>query len=150
VDYAHTPDALGRVCDTARHIAGSGRVLVVFGAGGGYDVPKREPMGEAVGARADLAFVTNDNPRHEDPSIIAQAVATGCRRGGRASVAIVYDRAEAIRRALESAGESDLVLITGRGHDRGMYFAHGMIPYSDVDAVQALVGDDESRRSHRL
>jgi UDP-N-acetylmuramoyl-L-alanyl-D-glutamate--2,6-diaminopimelate ligase len=144
VDYAHTPDALGRVCDTARRIVGSGRVLVVFGAGGGYDQPKREPMGEAVGARADLAFVTNDNPRHEDPSVIAEAVANGCRLGGRASVAIVYDRADAIRRALESASESDLVLITGRGHDRGMYFAHGMIPYSDVDTVRQLVGGDGS------
>ena len=74
VDFAHTPDALARTCDAARLLAGDHRVMVVFGAGGGRDKEKRGPMGRAVGERADLAFVTNDNPRHEKPADIAKAV----------------------------------------------------------------------------
>jgi UDP-N-acetylmuramoyl-L-alanyl-D-glutamate--2,6-diaminopimelate ligase len=82
VDYAHTPDALARTCATARALAGTGRVIVVFGAGGDTDAGKRGPMGEAVGAAADVAVVTTDNPRHEDPREIA---AMPCARGSSAA-----------------------------------------------------------------
>ena len=140
IDYAHTPDALARVLDAARHVVGAGRILVVFGAGGGYDPEKRAPMGEAVGLRADVAFVTNDNPRHEDPTAIVRAVTAGCERGGRAVIRVVYDRAEAIGSAIDDARPGDLVLVTGRGHDRGMSFATGRVDYSDVDTIRAILG----------
>jgi UDP-N-acetylmuramoyl-L-alanyl-D-glutamate--2,6-diaminopimelate ligase len=140
LDYAHTPDALARLCSTARLLAGAHRLIVVFGAGGGYDRDKREPMGEAVGARADVAFVTNDNPRQEDPTAIAQAGERGCRRAGRAETRLQYDRRDAIQSALSVAGPDDVVVIAGRGHDRGMYFANGVVPYSDHDTVVDLLG----------
>jgi UDP-N-acetylmuramoyl-L-alanyl-D-glutamate--2,6-diaminopimelate ligase len=140
LDFAHTPDALARLCDTARRLAGEQRVLVVFGAAGGYDEPKRAAMGEAVGARVDVAFVTNENPRHEDPRAIIDAVASGCRRAGRATTHVIADRREAIRAALGAAEAGDLVLITGRGREEGMVDGNVVTPYSDVSAVrEALV-----------
>ncbi|MBN2193427.1 MAG: UDP-N-acetylmuramyl-tripeptide synthetase [Polyangiaceae bacterium] len=139
LDYAHTPDALERVCDTARELVPQGRLIVVFGAAGGFDAPKRPLMGEAVGSRADIAYVTNENPRREDPEAIVEAVTSGCRAAGRADVRIVYDRRTAIEEALAAAGSGDLVLVTGRGHDRGMYFATGVVPYSDYDVVRDLI-----------
>ncbi len=140
LDYAHTPDALGQVLDTGRRIARAGRLIVVFGAGGGADPDKRGPMGEAVGGRADLAFVTNDNPRSEDPLTIARAVAAGCERGGRALTRIICDRTEAIEAAITAARKDDVVIVAGRGHDRGMRFATDIIDYSDVDALRQLLG----------
>ncbi len=139
LDYAHTPDALARTCDTARRLAGSARLLVVFGAAGGYDSPKRSAMGEAVGARADLAFVTNENPKHEDPLAIIDALERGCRRAGKAAVRVVVDRTEAIRRALDEARDGDFVLVTGRGRDEGMWTRDGAVAYSDVDVIASAL-----------
>jgi UDP-N-acetylmuramoyl-L-alanyl-D-glutamate--2,6-diaminopimelate ligase len=136
LDFAHTPDALARVCDTARRLSGPHRVLVVFGAAGGFDGPKREAMGEAVGARADLAFVTNENPRHEDPSAIIASVAAGCRRAGGATVHVIADRRQAIRTALVEWKLGDLVLVTGRGREEGMVEGSVVTPYSDFAAVR--------------
>ncbi len=140
VDYAHTPDALARTCEAARSLAGSGRVVVVFGAGGGADPEKREPMGRAVGQRADVAIVTNDNPRQEDPKLIAKAVARGAERGGRAYVLVELDRRAAIRQALERARAGDVVVIAGKGHERGQTLGAETLPFSDVEEVQKLVG----------
>jgi UDP-N-acetylmuramoyl-L-alanyl-D-glutamate--2,6-diaminopimelate ligase len=141
LDFAHTPDALVRVCDTARRLAGAHRVLVVFGAAGGFDGPKREAMGEAVGAGADLAFVTNENPRDEDPLAIIEAVARGCRRARRATTHVLLDRASAIRAALHEARPGDLVLVTGRGREEGLVEGSVVLPYSDQAAVRdALTG----------
>lgn len=139
LDYAHTPDALARVCDTARQLARDQRLIVVFGAAGGFDSPKRPAMGEAVGARADIAFVTNENPRNEDPSLIIEAVASGCRRANRARTVLVANRREAIRSAIECARPGDVVLITGRGRDEGLLTRDGVIPYSDVTVVRELL-----------
>jgi len=140
VDYAHTPDALVRTCETARALA-RGKVSVVFGAGGGRDVEKREVMGRAVGERADYAFITTDNPRHEDPAQIAEAVARGCRRGGRAYPRLVPDRREAIRRAIESARAGDVVVVAGRGHERTQMIGDTEQPFSDVEEVKRLLGE---------
>lgn len=139
VDYAHTPDALVRTCETARALA-RGNVTVVFGAGGGRDVEKREVMGRAVGERADYAFITTDNPRHEDPAQIAEAVARGCRRGGRAYPRLVPDRREAIRQAIQSARAGDVVVIAGRGHERTQLIGDAEQPFSDVEEVERLLG----------
>jgi UDP-N-acetylmuramoyl-L-alanyl-D-glutamate--2,6-diaminopimelate ligase len=141
IDYAHSPDALARTCETARALANGQRVLVVFGAGGGTaDKSKREPMGRAVGERADQAIVTSDNPRDEDPAAIARSVAAGCRRGGRAYVAIELDRRRAIARALEVAKPGDVVVVAGKGHERGQIIGTETLPFSDVDEVGALLG----------
>jgi UDP-N-acetylmuramoyl-L-alanyl-D-glutamate--2,6-diaminopimelate ligase len=141
LDFAHTPDALARVCDTARRLAGAGRVLVVFGAAGGFDGPKREAMGTAVGARADMAWVTNENPRHEDPLAIIEAVANGCRNAGHAATRLIPDRAGAIRAAVAEARTGDVVLVTGRGREEGLVDGSVVLPYSDQSAVrEALRG----------
>ena len=139
IDYAHTPDALARTCDTARALTQGGRVILVFGAGGGADEPKREPMGRAVGERADWALVTSDNPRDEDPKRIAEAVARGARRGGRAHVQIELDRACAIERALTMARPNDVLVIAGKGHERGQTVAGVEQPYSDHECVARLL-----------
>ena len=141
VDFAHTPDALARTCDTARRLSSNsgGRVIVVFGAGGRYDPGKREPMGRAVGERADFAVITTDNPRTEDPAEIAQALAAGCRRGGRAYVEIERDRQKAIERGLSRARPGDVVVIAGKGHERGQIIGDVTLPFSDHDVVRQLL-----------
>ncbi|MCA9691835.1 MAG: UDP-N-acetylmuramoyl-L-alanyl-D-glutamate--2,6-diaminopimelate ligase, partial [Myxococcales bacterium] len=138
IDYAHTADALARILDTARRLT-DGRVIAVFGAGGGADSAKREPMGEAVGARVDLAYVTSDNPRDEDPATIAGAVAAGCERGGRARVIVELDRAAAITQALAEAHARDVVVIAGKGHETGQEIRGEVLPFSDRELVRALV-----------
>jgi UDP-N-acetylmuramoyl-L-alanyl-D-glutamate--2,6-diaminopimelate ligase len=149
VDYAHTPDALARTCETARAIASGqerGRVIVVFGAGGNRDPAKRRPMGEAVGSRADLAIVTSDNPRDEDPRTIARAVASGCRRGGRAHVLVELDRRKAIRLGLESARPDDVLVIAGKGHETGQTIRGRTLPFSDAEEVRRACSTGGSAR----
>ncbi|MBE7478485.1 MAG: UDP-N-acetylmuramyl-tripeptide synthetase [Polyangiaceae bacterium] len=140
VDYAHTPDALGRTADTARALAGKARVIVVFGAGGGADPEKREPMGRAVGERADVAIVTTDNPRREDPKLIAKALVRGAQRGGRAYVVTELDRRAAIRQALERAKPGDVVVIAGKGHEQGQVIGDETLPFSDVEEAGKALG----------
>lgn len=139
IDYAHTPDALARTCDTARKLAGASKVIVVFGAGGRFDPGKREPMGRSVGERADVAIVTTDNPREEDPAAIARTVATGCRRGGRAYVKLEPDRRRAIAEALNRAKQGDVVVIAGKGHERQQIIGDKVIAVSDADIVRGLL-----------
>jgi UDP-N-acetylmuramoyl-L-alanyl-D-glutamate--2,6-diaminopimelate ligase len=142
VDYAHTPDALARTADTARELAAArgGRVLVVFGAGGERDVAKRGPMGREVGARADYAYVTTDNPRTEDPEAIARAVAAGCRKGGRAHVIVEPDRRKAILQAMERARPADVIVVAGKGHERGQIVGKETLAFSDVEVVREIAG----------
>ena len=141
VDYAHTPDALARTCATARRLAGTGRVIVVFGAGGDTDAGKREPMGEAVGRAADVAVVTTDNPRHEAPEQIAGMLVAGLVRGGRARVIVEADRGRAIARALALAGRGDVVVVAGKGHEEGQTIGDETLPFSDRDVLRSLLGE---------
>ncbi len=113
VDFAHTPDALDQVAGTLRALV-KGRLIVVFGAGGNRDPSKRPGMGAAVARHADIAVVTSDNPRTEDPAAIVSEVARGVT--GCDSVKIV-DRREAIRWALDRARPGDAVLLAGKGHE---------------------------------
>jgi UDP-N-acetylmuramoyl-L-alanyl-D-glutamate--2,6-diaminopimelate ligase len=143
IDYAHTPDAMIRTCQTARTLAGKERLFVVFGAGGGADRDKREPMGRAVGESADEAFITNDNPRNEPPEAIAKVLAQGCRKGGRAHVQIILDRREAIFAAIQKARPGDCVLIAGKGHESTQTVGKVSTPFSDVAvAKEALMRRD--------
>jgi UDP-N-acetylmuramoyl-L-alanyl-D-glutamate--2,6-diaminopimelate ligase len=136
VDYAHTPDALARVLESVRAY-GQRRVVCVFGCGGDRDPGKRPLMGEAVGRSADVAFVTNDNPRSEDPHAIINAILPGL-SGCRAQVHVEPDRAKAIERAVLEASAGDIVLVAGKGHE----------PYQIIGDV-TLAFDDriESRRA---
>lgn len=141
VDYAHSPDALVHTCATARRLAGAdGRVLVVFGAGGNATPEKRGPMGAAVGDGADVAIVTSDNPRDEDPAAIAAAVVSGL-RDRQARWSIELDRERAIAQAIAQAGASDVVVIAGKGHEEGQLVRGEVLPFSDVAAVRALLGE---------
>jgi UDP-N-acetylmuramoyl-L-alanyl-D-glutamate--2,6-diaminopimelate ligase len=112
VDFAHTADALAVALDTLREVT-PGRVLCVFGAGGNRDTTKRPLMGQTVERRADLAIVTNDNPRLEEPQAIAAQILAGFEHPGDARW--VPDRTEAIGYALSLAGPDDTVLLAGRG-----------------------------------
>ena len=114
VDYAHTPDALSSVLETLREVT-HGRLICVFGAGGDRDKLKRPAMGRAVERAADLAIVTNDNPRSEDPRKIAEQIISGCRASS--AIETIEDRGLAIRWALAQATEGDTVLIAGKGHE---------------------------------
>jgi len=133
VDYAHTPDALERTCAQARALA-RGRLLVVFGAGGGASPDKRNAMGAAVGAHADQVWVTNDNPRDEDPQQIADALVAGL-DGTAASVAVVLDRAAAIEAAMDEAGPGDVVVVAGKGHEQGQTAQGQTVPFCDRDEI---------------
>jgi len=129
VDYAHTPDGVEAVIAAARRLAGGGRIIAVVGAGGDRDRAKRPLMGAAAAA-ADLAFITSDNPRSEDPeTIIAEVLAGTAGRG--AEVRTEVDRRVAIRRALRVAGPGDVVLILGKGHETGQQFADRVLPFDD-------------------
>ena len=129
VDYAHTPDALDRTCAQARALA-QGRLLVVFGAGGGASPDKRGPMGQAVGAHADIAWVTNDNPRDEDPEQIAAALVAGLEGTG-TRVEVELDRAAAIGAAMAHARPGDVVVVAGKGHEQGQTQAGVTRPFCD-------------------
>ncbi len=142
VDYAHTPDALERTCDAARMLAtslGGSRVLVVFGAGGNRDPKKRAPMGEAVARRADVAFITNDNPRKERPIEIANAVLGGCRKASSCRVVLELDRRAAIAKAIQEAKPRDIVVICGKGHETGQEIGSEKLPFDDAEVTREIL-----------
>jgi UDP-N-acetylmuramoyl-L-alanyl-D-glutamate--2,6-diaminopimelate ligase len=137
VDYAHTPDALERVLVAARSMT-QARVLCVFGCGGDRDPQKRPRMGAAVGRLADYAFLTNDNPRSEEPSAIAKAVEVGLREMD-AKYEIELDRARAIELAVSRAEPGDVVLVAGKGHEPYQLIGGRTLPFDDrVEARLAL------------
>lgn len=129
VDYAHTPGALEVALEAARELA-RGRVICVFGAGGDRDRNKRPLMGRVVAELADVAIVTSDNPRSEDPAAIAAAVA------GDLELEVELDRRRAIERALEGAREGDVVVIAGKGHEQGQEIAGRKLPFDDREVVR--------------
>ena len=138
VDYAHTPDALVLALAAARDIA-EGRVLVVFGCGGDRDAAKRPLMGEAAGRGADVVVVTSDNPRSEDPKVIAVAALAGVEQTG-ASATVELDRRAAIAAALRAAQPGDVVLVAGKGHESGQTAGGVTLPFDDRVVVREELG----------
>lgn len=137
VDYAHTPDALERALDACREHT-RGRVLLVFGCGGDRDRAKRPLMGRIGATRADRAWVTNDNPRSEDPASIAAEIVAGAAGLGR-SLAVELDRRAAIAAALDAARPGDLVLIAGKGHETTQTIGDRVLPFDDRAVARGLL-----------
>ncbi len=133
VDYAHTPDALEEVLSTLRPLT-SGRLICVFGAGGDRDRSKRPWMARAVDRQADVAIITNDNPRSEDPHEIAQDLLTGFRSPVR--VQTILDRQQAIRWALQQAAPGDTVLIAGKGHETTQAIGADELHFDDREVIR--------------
>jgi UDP-N-acetylmuramoyl-L-alanyl-D-glutamate--2,6-diaminopimelate ligase len=134
IDYAHTPDSLENVLRAARRLT-EGRVIAVFGAGGDRDRDKRPKMGRAGAAGSDLAIVTSDNPRSEEPGAIIDEVAGGIENG--ASFEVEQDRRAAIARALREATAGDTVVIAGKGHEQGQEFEDGRkVPFDDREVAR--------------
>lgn len=140
VDYAHTEQALARMLEAVREIAG-GRLLLVFGCGGDRDRGKRPGMGRVAAERADLLFVTSDNPRSEDPEAIAREVAAGVEAvpGAESRCRIVLDRREAIAAALREARPEDVVIVAGKGHETTQTFADREERFDDREAVRSAL-----------
>jgi UDP-N-acetylmuramoyl-L-alanyl-D-glutamate--2,6-diaminopimelate ligase len=133
VDYSHKPVSLERVLEEARELA-AGRVLCVFGCGGDRDREKRPVMGRIAAQLADVAIVTSDNPRSEDPLAIIEEV-----RAGAPDLEVEPDRRAAIARAIEAAREGDVVLIAGKGNEQGQEIAGAVHPFDDRDVARELL-----------
>lgn len=140
VDYAHTPDALDTILHAARELADAegGRVVVVFGCGGDKDRAKRPEMGRVAAASADVVIVTSDNPRSEDPDVIIDEIVTGMADPTIATV--IPDRREAIHHAARVAGEHDVVVIAGKGHETTQTFADTTVAFDDRVVVREALG----------
>ncbi|HCN97969.1 MAG TPA: UDP-N-acetylmuramoyl-L-alanyl-D-glutamate--2,6-diaminopimelate ligase, partial [Leclercia sp.] len=137
VDYAHTPDALEKALEAARlHCAG--KLWCVFGCGGDRDKGKRPLMGAIAEQFADIAVVTDDNPRTEEPRAIINDILAGMLDAGRARV--VEGRAEAVTNAIMQAGENDVVLLAGKGHEDYQIVGNNRLDYSDRVTAARLLG----------
>jgi UDP-N-acetylmuramoyl-L-alanyl-D-glutamate--2,6-diaminopimelate ligase len=145
VDYAHTPDSLENVLGAARRITPE-RLISVFGCGGDRDREKRPLMGRAGAELSDVAVVTSDNPRSEDPGAIIDQIRQGIPEDPHAEVVVEQDRRQAIAAALGRADEGDSVVIAGKGHEQGQEFEGGRkVPFDDRDVAR-----EELRRLRRL
>jgi UDP-N-acetylmuramoyl-L-alanyl-D-glutamate--2,6-diaminopimelate ligase len=147
VDYAHTPDAVETLLAALREVT-KGRLAVVVGCGGDRDRDKRPLMGAAAARQADLAVLTNDNPRSEDPLAILAAMRAGADTvpaGQRAEVVVEPDRAAAIGLAVARAGAGDTVVVAGKGHEQGQEAGGVVRPFDDRRVLRAAI---EARHGH--
>jgi len=152
VDYSHKPGAVEAVLRALRQVT-QGRLAIVLGCGGDRDKAKRPLMGAAAAALADLAILTSDNPRTEDPLVILAAMLEGVLtvpQADRAHVIIEPDRAAAIRLAVAAAGKGDIVLVAGKGHERGQYAGGSVIPFDDREVAAEAVAEELARGSAAL
>lgn len=133
VDYAHTPDALARLLSSLRPHA-QGRLVVVFGAGGDRDKGKRPLMAQAAAHGADIAIITDDNPRSEDPAQIRAEV-----RAGAPDALEIGDRRQAITEALSMLGAKDVLVVAGKGHEQGQIIGTTVLPFDDAAVIRAVV-----------
>jgi UDP-N-acetylmuramoyl-L-alanyl-D-glutamate--2,6-diaminopimelate ligase len=148
VDYAHTPDALDRALSALTVLregaSSAGRLICVFGCGGDRDPKKRAPMGRAVATWADIAVVTTDNPRSEDPEAIAQEILPGLEHAR--AVVVELDRERAIAGAIAGAKAGDVVLIAGKGHETYQIVGSETRPFDDREHAQAALARRRAQR----
>lgn len=142
VDYAHTPDALERVLKALRPHCRA-RLICIFGAGGNRDAGKRPMMGQVVAEYADMAIITDDNPRHEDPAAIRRDILAGCPQGIE-----IAGRDSAITAAVDMAQAGDIILLAGKGHEQGVLIGDQCVPFDDLDhlrqAARRKYGEDRA------
>lgn len=141
VDYAHTDDALHHVLQTLRPLT-TGRLICVFGCGGDRDRGKRPRMAAAVGETADIAFVTSDNPRSEDPDHIVDQVMAGFTRTTKCAITREVDRRRAIGAAVATAKPGDTVLIAGKGHETYQLIGDQVLSFDDVAVARSFLGTE--------
>jgi UDP-N-acetylmuramoyl-L-alanyl-D-glutamate--2,6-diaminopimelate ligase len=133
IDYAHTPDALAKALDALRPYV-KNRLVVVFGCGGDRDKGKRPEMGKVAVGKADLAIVTDDNPRSESPAAIRGEILAAA-----PGAVEIGERAQAIAHAVAGLGRGDVLLVAGKGHETGQTIGTTVIPFSDHDAVETAL-----------
>ncbi|HUL14822.1 MAG TPA: UDP-N-acetylmuramoyl-L-alanyl-D-glutamate--2,6-diaminopimelate ligase [Terriglobales bacterium] len=138
VDYAHTDDALENLIKTAKELNPKGRVITVFGCGGGKDRTKRPVMGEASGRLSDLTILTNDNPRQEDPLKIISDIVVGMQKSG-GKYLIEPDREKAIGVAMDEARAGDIVLLAGKGHETYQVLADRTLDWDDCEIAKSAL-----------
>src|SRR5262249_338274 len=134
IDYAHKPDALKKALESLRPYA-SGKLIVVFGAGGDRDTGKRPIMGRIAAENADRVVVTDDNPRSENAAAIRAAILANA-----PGAMEIGNRAEAIRKTIAGLNTGDVLLIAGKGHETGQIIGDRIVPFSDHDAVADALG----------
>lgn len=135
VDYAHTPDALAKVLSTIKATS-KGRLICVFGCGGDRDKEKRPLMGQIASELSDIVYITDDNPRYEDPKSIVNDILDGTILG---NLHVIHDRKEAISMAIRQAKEDDCVLVAGKGHENTQEINGQSMPFSDSDIIKELL-----------
>ncbi|MBQ7503216.1 UDP-N-acetylmuramoyl-L-alanyl-D-glutamate--2,6-diaminopimelate ligase [bacterium] len=142
VDYAHTPDGLAHLLDSARQITpNGGELTVVFGCGGDRDKGKRPLMGRIAVNKADKVFISNDNPRSENPEDIVGDILNGIPFEMMERVEIIYDRAEAIKKAVSTAKVFDTVVIAGKGHETYQKFSDHTVHFDDAEKAAAALSE---------
>jgi UDP-N-acetylmuramoyl-L-alanyl-D-glutamate--2,6-diaminopimelate ligase len=139
VDYAHTPDGLAELLESARTLAGAGRVIIVFGCGGDRDGEKRPLMGAVAAQHADLVVITSDNPRNEDPAEIIRATIAGVDARRHDAVQTEIDRRAAIAIAIGLADPGDVVVIAGKGHETTQTIGDDARPFDDRTVARELL-----------
>lgn len=138
VDYSHTDASLKSSLETMK-VLSSGKIIVIFGAGGDRDKTKREKMGEAAGSLADHVIITNDNPRSEDPMAIIEAIAGGVEKTGRQDYDVIPDRRKAIRTAIELGSPGDCILVAGKGHEKVQIIGDKTYPFDDAEVIREII-----------
>lgn len=140
IDFAHTPAELENILKTVGEYA-VGRIITVFGCGGDRDRTKRPIMGEVAGRLSDIAFVTSDNPRTEDPMRIIDDIIPGIKGSG-AEYRIMENRRDAIKAALKLASKDDIVVIAGKGHEKYQILKDSVIPFDERQIVDRILKDE--------
>ena len=139
IDYAHTPDGLRNILSAVREMT-SGRIILVFGCGGDRDKTKRPIMGSVAARYADYCIVTSDNPRSENPTDIINDILVGM-DGTPTPIKVIENRVEAIKYAVETAQENDIIVLAGKGHETYQILSTGTIHLDEREIVaQALKG----------
>ncbi|GAW92149.1 UDP-N-acetylmuramoyl-L-alanyl-D-glutamate--2,6-diaminopimelate ligase [Calderihabitans maritimus] len=138
VDYAHTPDGLKNLLETAREMT-KGRIITVFGCGGDRDRGKRPLMGEVAARYSDFCIVTSDNPRSEEPEAIIQDIIPGVEKITRENYKIIVDRYQAIREAIAMARRDDMVIIAGKGHETYQIIQDKILPFDDRKVAREIL-----------
>lgn len=136
VDYAHTPDGLENILSTVKQVT-KGKVIVVFGCGGNRDTVKRPQMGEIATRIADIAIVTSDNPRKEEPNLIIDDIIKGIEQKNK--YVTIESRYDAIKKAISLAEKDDTVVIAGKGHENYQILKNETIHFDDREVVEEIL-----------